>query len=111
MNIKREVKKISKRARTKKTQSKHDREVLRLARSYQKRGYKVKADNVKDFNDPRKGISGYIPDVVATKNGHTTIIEVETTDSFGTKRDKNQRKNFKKWAKRKNTRHYREEIV
>lgn len=97
--------------RNRRSQSKHDREVSRIARSYRRRGYKVRADNVPNFSDPAKGIGGYVPDVVAKKNGHTTVVEVETPDSVNTKRDRGQRRAFKRWANYKKSRHFRKKII
>ncbi|KXA95581.1 hypothetical protein AKJ36_00105 [candidate division MSBL1 archaeon SCGC-AAA259I07] len=101
---------MSKRSRTGFSQDRHDRKVLQLAEKYRRKGYDVKADDVSGFPDPGS-IRGRVPDVVAKKNGHTTVIEVETDDSVGTTRDRKQRAKFKRWAGRKKTRHFRGIIV
>jgi Holliday junction resolvase len=43
-------------------------------------------------------IGRHVPDVIAVKGGHTTIVEVETEDSVGTARDVEQRAAFEMWA-------------
>ncbi|KXB07316.1 hypothetical protein AKJ52_00470 [candidate division MSBL1 archaeon SCGC-AAA382C18] len=101
---------MSKKARSGHSQSRHDRKVREIARKYELKGYDVKADDVPDFSDPGS-IHGKVPDVIAEKNGHTTVVEVETEDSVGTKRDKKQRREFKRWTGRKNTRHFKREVI
>jgi hypothetical protein len=83
-----------------------------VARSYRARGYKVRADvQSSEFLHPWS-IGGYVPDVIAEKGGHTTVVEVETEDSIGTKRDRGQRAAFKRWASYKPTvRHFKRIVV
>lgn len=89
-------------ARKKGSQSKHDAEVRRIAKSEEKKGYEVEAD-IKGYPKP-KAINRRRPDVIARKGHKRKIYEVETPDSKGTRRDLEQQKVFKKVAKRsKNT--------
>ena len=88
--------------RSKRSQSKHDAEVRRIAKQKQNQGYNVKAD-VPNFKQPDT-IGGYRPDVVAEKGRRREIFEVETPDSKDSARDKGQQKAFSQAAKRaKNT--------
>jgi peptidoglycan hydrolase-like protein with peptidoglycan-binding domain len=89
-------------ARSKKTQSKHDSTVKKIASQLQKKGYEVQAD-IPGFQQP-KTISGYRPDVVGTKGKQRQIVEVETPDSVDSTRDVKQQKAFQQAANRsKNT--------
>jgi Holliday junction resolvase len=64
--------------RNKSSQGTHDRKVSQIANELRNKGYKVQAD-VSGFNTPdRIGKSGHIPDVVATRDSKTKIIEVDT---------------------------------
>ena len=72
---------------------------------YVAKGYKVWAD-IPRYPRPWS-IYGYIPDIIAEKKGHITVIEVETPDTLYSKHDVQQRNAFKRWAKRKKTRHFR----
>lgn len=101
---------MSKRARTSREQTKHDRKVKQIANSYRQRGYQVRADDVSGFTDPQS-YHGRVPDVVAKKDGHTTLVEVETESSRGTTRSKKQHQQFKSWAGRKTNRHFRREVI
>ena len=85
-------------ARSNRSQSKHNAEVRRTAKSLEGQGYDVKAD-VKGFPQPRT-IGGYRPDVVATKGGERKIVEVETPDSVGSARDQKQQAAFRQAANR-----------
>jgi len=85
-------------ARSKNSQSKHDAEVRKIAKSYKKKGYKVTAD-LKGFKKPDT-IGGYKPDVVAKKGKEKKIFEVETRDTVNSARDLNQKNAFKKAANR-----------
>lgn len=92
--------------RSKRSQSKHDRCVLEIAREERGQGHEVEADLSGWPNPPT--IGGSIPDLLIEKSyGHTTIIEVETEESVGTKRDREQRAAFRRWADRKTTRHFK----
>jgi hypothetical protein len=84
--------------RTKAGQSKHDREVLKIARELKKEDYKVQAD-IKGYPKPSKrGL--YRPDVIATKGKKEIIVEVETVDSANSPRDLAQQKAFKRAAEK-----------
>lgn len=75
-------------------QSKHDKKVEQIAKGYQKKGYGVKAD-LKKFEQPKPiGKYNRIPDIEATKNGRTKIIEVETEESL--KADSDQQATFRR---------------
>ena len=75
--------------------SKHDRKVQRIAAAYWGKGYDVRAD-LPNYERPRP-IRGRIPDVVATKGRTTKIVEVETSNSFGSHKD--QRDIFRDYAR------------
>lgn len=96
-------------ARTKKSQSKHDKEVLGIAKDYEKKGYDVKAE-AKGFGRPA-AIGGVRPDVVAMKGKTRKIVEVETPDSVGSARDEKQKEAFRKAAKRSKNTTFRRTIV
>ncbi len=88
--------------RSKTSQSKHDTEVRRIARDLKNKGYEVKPD-VKGFAQP-KTVGGYRPDVVGTKGKQRKIVEVETTESVSSARDRAQESAFRSAASRsKNT--------
>ena len=88
--------------RSKRSQSKHDVEVKRVATQFEKKGYDVKAD-IPGYSKPGT-FSGYRPDVVAEKGREREIVEVETPDSVDSARDASQQKAFEQVAKRsKNT--------
>lgn len=92
--------------RSKTSQSKHDAEVRRIASGLKKKGYEVKAD-VKGFGQP-KTVGGYRPDVVATKGKERKIVEVETSESVSSTRDRAQQAAFRSAVKRaKNTTFHR----
>lgn len=97
-------------ARVLSTKTKHNRRVEEIADVYHRDGYRVKADHIESYPSPDT-YRGYRPDVVAEKSGHKTLIEVETEDSVGTKRDRKQRGAFKNWRSRKETRHFKREVV
>lgn len=89
-------------SRSKRSQSKHDAAVQRLAEQLKGQGYKVNAD-VSGFPRPDT-VGGYRPDVDARKGRQRVIGEVETTDSVDSARDQKQQAAFRAAAKRsKNT--------
>lgn len=92
------------------TKSKHNSEVENQADDYDWNGYEVRADHIDDYPYP-DSFHGYVPDIVARKNGHTTLVEVETEDSVDSKRDKKQKRAFSRWASGKNTRHFKRIVV
>ena len=88
--------------RSKQSQSAHDAEVRRTANEFKQKGFDVKAD-VPGFTQPDT-IGGYRPDVVATSGRQKKIVEVETTESAGSARDRKQQQAFGNAASRaKNT--------
>lgn len=88
--------------RTRSSQSKHDREVRRIAEDLKGKGFDVKAD-VKGYPRPST-ISGFRPDVDARKGKQRKVVEVETSESVGSARDLKQKQAFKGAAKNsKNT--------
>lgn len=95
--------------RSKKSQSKHDSTVRKLAKQYKDKGYDVDAD-VSKLNRPDT-IRGVRPDLRVRKSGHETAIEVETPDSKDTKRDQKQQKAFKDWSKGSQKKHYRRVVT
>ena len=86
--------------RSKRSQSKHDTEVRRIAKQKQKQrqGYDVQAD-IPGFAKPDT-IRGYRPDVIALKGKKREIYEVETPDSKNSARDQGQQKAFSETADR-----------
>lgn len=91
------------------SQRDHDRKVREIAQDYRRRGYNVRAD-VAGYQRPPT-IGGYRPDVVASKSGQETIVEVETPDSTNSARDAAQRRAFLRAARRSEKRHYRRVIT
>ena len=80
--------------RTPRQQTKHDRTVERSAKSYQGKGYRVRAD-IAGFKQPGL-IGGRRPDVVAQKGKKVVIVEVETKDTMKNAHDLQQRNIFRK---------------
>ena len=95
--------------RSKRSQSKHDTAVRRLANQYKRQGYDVEAD-VKGFSKPDT-IGGYRPDVVAKKGKQRKIVEVETTESVSSARDEGQQRAFRRAAKRSENTTFRRLVV
>jgi len=95
--------------RTRGSQSKHDRAVRKLAKDYENRGYKVKAD-IKNYSRPPT-IGGYRPDLLAAKGGHETMVEVETPDSVNSARDRSQQKAFRQAASRSGKCHFKRVVT
>ncbi len=91
-----------------KGKSKHDKTVRRVAGGYKSQGWKVRADNVKGYKDP-KPIRGRVPDVVARKSGKTRVVEVETKGSM--RADRKQREVFKKYTSKSKKRKFRTKIA
>ena len=96
-------------ARSNKTKSKHDAKVSAEALHYDSKGYDVWAD-VSGCPQPEV-INGYRPDVIAKKDGHTSVVEVETPDSVDSTRDLAQQKAFKEWADKSKYRHFRRVVT
>ena len=95
--------------RTKRSQSKHDIEVKRIAKELEKKGYKVKAD-IRGYSKPET-IGGYRPDVVAQKGKEKKIVEVETSESVKNARDIAQQQAFRNAANRSKSTTFRRTIV
>ena len=96
-------------ARSKTSQSKHNTTVKKLAKQYQQKGYKVKAD-IEGWGKPDT-IKGYRPDIIAEKGSHKTVVEVETKDSVDSKRDQQQQKSFKDWSREGERKHYKRVVT
>ena len=79
--------------RSKKSQSKHDAEVKKIAKELKGKGFDVQAD-LSGFPKPAT-IQGYRPDIIAQKGKKKRIIEVETLDSVKSARDLKQQKAFR----------------
>lgn len=91
------------------SQSRHDAMVATVARGYERRGYEVYAA-IKGYPAPPL-IYGHRPDVLAVKNGHRTIVEVETLDSLVTRHAEAQHKAFLRARRQSATTHYRRVIA
>jgi len=77
-------------------QTRHNRIVRRTAENLKSQGYKVQAD-LPGYDQPDPiGKYGFVPDVTATKNRRTKLIEVETPSSVN--RDKKQQAAFRRSA-------------
>jgi len=95
--------------RSKTNQSKHDKKVRSIAKSYERRGYKVKAD-ISGYPKPEPiGKKKRVPDVEATRPGTRHIWEVETKATYEPHKD--QRVAFKKSARKRRRTKYKEAIV
>lgn len=95
--------------RSKAGQSKHDKKVRSIAKGYERRGYKVKAD-VSGYPKPVPiGKKKRVPDIEATRPGTRHILEVETKATYEAHKD--QRATFKKSAKKRRRTKYKEAIV
>ena len=79
--------------------SRHDQRVKQEAAKLQRAGWNVRAD-LPGFSKPDSvGENSRIPDIQATKQGHTKLIEVETPSSKGA--DKDQQTTFRRSAAQK----------
>jgi hypothetical protein len=96
-------------ARSKRSQSKHNTTVKKLAEQYKQKGYKVKAD-IEGWGKPDT-IKGVRPDIIAEKSGHKTVVDVETKDSVDNKRDLQQQKTFKNWSSNSDKKHYKRVVT
>ena len=80
--------------------STHDRKVRQIVREMEKQGYQVSA-NVRGRMQPKPvGPSNYIPDIIATQNGQTVIIEVKTHSCWN--QDEKQVKDLARYAAQEN---------
>lgn len=64
-----------------KAQTTHHRRVQREAKKLKDDGWNVRASGVRGYEEPGE-IAGYVPDIIATKRGHTRIVEVETPETW-----------------------------
>lgn len=81
----------------------HRKGVLNEAKDLSKLGWKVRADTEGDkYPQPKKigKTNSYVPDICATKPGHTRIVEIETAESRS--KGKEKRKTFRKSAAQQN---------
>lgn len=88
----------------------HKRSIQKLALAYEREGFTIKADHIHNYDYPEKCFL-LKPDIVAEKDGKVILIEVETSSSIGTERDKKQRRQFGEWAKEKPERDFRREVA
>jgi len=93
--------------RTKQSQLKHDKAVLKSAQWYKSHGYKVQAD-LPGWKRPKK-INGFIPDLIARKGKKEIIKEIETKDT--NQKDKKQHEAFKKYAEKKIGRKFKKRVI
>jgi Holliday junction resolvase len=77
-------------------QSYHDKILKLIANNLDSQGYYVLADHIGWKNGSPTEINGYIPDIVATKNNSTIVLEVEDCTSYGSTHTKEQLKAFSK---------------
>jgi hypothetical protein len=88
----------------------HKEAIERIAVAYSRSGYAVRADHVKSFEYPDR-YRMFKPDIVAEKEDKIILIEVETKNSLGTRREKRQRKAFSRWAKKSRERDFLREVI
>lgn len=92
-------------------ESKRHRKVIRqIAFAYDRESYEVKADHIKEFETPEKCVL-MRPDIRASKKDEEIIVEVESKNSLGSRRDKMQRLEFSEWAKEDENRDFRRETL
>ena len=99
--------------------SKHDAEVLRIAKVFVDRGYfSVKADLPRKFGYLKPdAIEGrYYPDVEAStanskKEWITVLVEVETKETVNTLHAKAQETAFQRFADRDKNTHFKQQVV
>ena len=95
--------------RGKRSQSKHNAEVRRIAKELKDKGYDVQAD-IPGYGSPDT-IGGLRPDVIARKGGERKIVEVETSESRNTARDLKQQRAFRQAATRSKNTTFRRVVV
>lgn len=97
------------RKRVKVAQRKHDQKVASIAKKYERKGWKVRAD-LPRYQKPKPiGKNRRIPDVVATRTGTRHIVEVETKGTIES--HKGQRSTFRRSAAQRKRTKYREEVA
>ena len=84
--------------REKNAQSVHDTLIAKMAKDFQERGFTVMADHVEGHCQPAN-INGYIPDLIASKDGRYLIYEIETRDTVNSKHAKDQKEAFERFIK------------
>jgi len=89
---------------------KHKSVIKRIALAFERDGFNVKADHISEFSTPETCIV-MRPDIKAKKNDKEIIVEVETRNSIGSRRDKMQRREFGEWAKEEPNRDFRRETT
>lgn len=95
--------------RSKKSQSVHDAKVLEIAKDFEAKGYEVMAD-ISGYKRPGT-LGGVRPDVVAKKGTERKIVEVETSESNDSARDRKQQQEFRAAAKRSKNTTFRRVVV
>lgn len=89
-------------------QTRHDREVKKIADELSKKGWKVKADHTSKYETPDGiGKNNRIPDIVAEKKGNTRLIEIDS----GPKEDPNQISTFRRSAGQKERTTFRKIVL
>jgi len=91
------------------SQNKHDQMVLKIVRGYEEKDYKIYVD-ILGYPKPPV-IGGHRPDVLLTKGGHRTIVEVETLNTIGTHHAAIKDTAFKRACRRNSVTHYRRHIA
>jgi len=89
---------------------KHRTLIRRVAMAYDRDGYEVKADHINGFETPEKCVM-MRPDIKAVKDDEEIIVEVESENSAGSRRDRMQRREFSEWAKKSDERDFRRETI
>ena len=82
-------------ARAPHVQRRHDRMVELQAMTYRREGYAVSAE-LPGWPAP-SALEGSVPDIVAERNGHVFVVEVETEDTLPGKEYAAEHKAFRKW--------------
>lgn len=106
-----ELKKVRvlRRKRRKAAQTKHDRKVASIARGYERKGWKVRADLPRYPKPKPIGKNRRVPDVVATRPGTRHLIEVETKGTIESHRG--QQSTFRRSASQRKRTKYKLEIA
>jgi len=91
-----------------KPQTTHDRRVQREAKKLKDEGWNVRASGVRGYEEPEE-VAGHVPDIIATKRGHTRIIEVETPETLAS--HKKQLEAFRRHAAQKPNTYFQELVT
>lgn len=89
---------------------KHKEVIRQIALAYERDGFKVKADHIEEFEIPEICVV-MRPDIRAKKDDKEIVVEVESRNSIGSRRDKMQRREFGEWAKKRSERDFRRETT